>query len=71
LKGCQNIGQLKQVIDNASLPVILGSGSAMEMDIDFKFLIISEGRSLFSVIFSWEFILWNSSVIAFLMEPMF
>ena len=36
-------------MDNASLPVILGSGSAMEMDVDFKFLVISEGRSLFSV----------------------
>jgi hypothetical protein len=40
---------LRNVVQTAVLPFILGAESAMEMPVDIKFLVLSEGRTLLPV----------------------
>ena len=47
--GLINLSNLRNVLQNAILPFILGQESAMEMPIDLKFLVLSEGKTLLSV----------------------
>jgi hypothetical protein len=47
--GLVNLSNLKNVVQTAVLPFILGAESAMEMPVDIKFLVLSQGKTLLPV----------------------
>ena len=55
-RGVLNLAHLAQVMDRALVPIQLGHGSTMELESDIKFLVASEGKSMFPVRFIYKII---------------